>query len=96
MKALYTKRAAKKYQAIKDYLTIEWGEKVVAAFEQKTIDFLDLIERFPEAGSLEIPEKQIRSFLLTKQIRIFYRIKGDKIILLTFFDTRSNPKKKLK
>ena len=66
------------------------------AFEQKTIDFLDLLEQFPEAGTLEVPEKQIRSFLIVKQIRVFYRVKQNQIILLSFFDVRQNPSKKPK
>jgi plasmid stabilization system protein ParE len=96
MKTLFTKRALRDYTTIKNYLTLEWGAKVVDAFEQKTIDFLDLLEQFPEAGTLEVPEKQIRSFLLVKQIRVFYRVKGNQIILLSFFDVRQNPRKKPK
>ena len=96
MKTLFTKRALKDYTTIKNYLTLEWNAKVVEAFEQKTIDFLDLLEQFPEAGTLEVPEKQIRSFLLVKQIRVFYRVKRNQIILLSFFDVRQNPTKKPK
>ena len=64
------------------------------AFEQKMVDFLDLLEDFPEIGVVEVIEKQIRGFQLTKQTRIFYRIKGERIIILTFFDVRQDPKKK--
>ena len=96
MRTLFTKRAEKDYVSIKNYLTLEWGAKVVDAFEQKTIDFLDLLEQFPEAGTLEVPEKQIRSFLIVKQIRVFYRVKQNQIILLSFFDVRQNPSKKPK
>lgn len=45
-------------------------------------------------GSLEVPEKAIRGFQFTKQTRIFYRIKGNQIIILTLFDVRQNPDKK--
>jgi hypothetical protein len=58
------------------------------------IDFLDIVENFPDLGVVEVPEKQIRGFQLTKQTRIFYRIKKDRIVILTFFDVRQNPKKK--
>jgi plasmid stabilization system protein ParE len=62
MKIFLTQRAVKSYIAIKGYIENEFGEKVSAAFEQKIIDFLDLLENFPELGTLEVAEKQIRAF----------------------------------
>lgn len=94
MRISLTKRAEKNYHSIKDYIIKEWGERVAEAFEQKTADFLDLIEDFPEIGTVEIAEKQIRGFQLTKQTKVFYRVKGERIIILTFFDVRQNPQKK--
>ncbi len=58
------------------------------------MDFLRLLRNYPEMGSLEMPEKAIRAFQLTHHTRVFYRLKGDTIILLTFFDVRQHPKKK--
>ncbi|MDA0196894.1 MAG: type II toxin-antitoxin system RelE/ParE family toxin [Bacteroidetes bacterium] len=94
MRISLTKRAERNYRSIKEYITNEWGERVAEAFEQKTVDFLDLLEDFSEIGVVEVPEKKIRGFQLTKQTRVFYRIKGERIIILTFFDVRQNPKKK--
>ena len=94
MKIFFTKRAEKNYRSIKEYITNEWGEPVADAFEQKTVDFLDILEDFPEIGVVEVIEKQIRGFQLTKQTRVFYRIRGERIIILTFFDVRQDPKKK--
>jgi plasmid stabilization system protein ParE len=74
MRISLTKRAEKNYRSIKYYITNEWGERVAEAFEQKTVDFLDLLEDFPEMGVVEVIEKQIRGFQLTKQTRVFYRI----------------------
>lgn len=96
MKVFFTKRAYNSFSKIKDYLIEEWSDSVAIAFEQKTIDFLDLVESFPEMGIVEIAEKNLRSYLLTKRVRIFYRIKGNQIIILTFFDVRKNPKKRPK
>ena len=94
MRISLTKRAEKNYRSIKDYITNEWGERVAEAFEQKTVDFLDLLEDFPEIGVVEVIEKQIRGFQLTKQTRVFYRVNGERIIILAFFDVRQDPKKK--
>lgn len=91
-----TKRAVKKFNLIKEYIKKEWGDKVLSAFEQKTKDFLDLLKDFPKMGSVEVGEKQIRGILLTKHTKIFYRIKENRIIILTFFDLRQDPSNKLK
>jgi plasmid stabilization system protein ParE len=96
MKILLTKRAEKNYRSIIEYLTTEWSDNVAQAFEQKTISLLDLLEEFPEIGIIEVEAKQIRSFLYTKQTRVFYRLKGNQIIILSFFDVRQNPKKRPK
>jgi len=96
MKISLTKRAEKSYHSIKSYIADEWGESVSGAFEQKAIDFLNLLEDFPELGSVEMPEKQIRGFQLTKQTRVFYRVKKEQIVILSFFDVRQNPEKKPK
>jgi len=55
MKISLTKRAEKSYHSIKSYIADEWGESVSGAFEQKAIDFLNLLEDFPELGSVEMP-----------------------------------------
>jgi plasmid stabilization system protein ParE len=94
MKIYFTKRAENNYRLIKSYISKEWGERVAEVFEQKTNDFLDLLENFSEIAVVEVIEKQIRGFRLTKQITVFYRIKANRILILTCFDTRHNPKKK--
>ena len=96
MRISFTKRAQNNYNSIKIYLSDEWGERTAKAFEQKTIDFFDFLKEYPVMGTVELPEKQIRGFQLTKQTRILYRIKGETIIVLAFFDVRQNPKKKFK
>ena len=94
MKIYLTKRAEMNFRSIKEYITSEWGERVAEVFEQKAIDFLDILEEFPDIGVVEVIEKQIHGFQLTRQTRVYYRVKGERIIILTFFDVRQNPKKK--
>jgi plasmid stabilization system protein ParE len=91
-----TKNARKNYQSIIFILKREWGNKVAKEFEYITGDFLSLLANYPQIGVVEVREKEIRSFQLTRQIRIFYRIKPDRIIILSFFDVRQNPIKKPK
>jgi plasmid stabilization system protein ParE len=91
---VWSKRAVEKFDGIIDYLSKEWGEKVTSSFVRKVYDFIDLLAEYPEIGSLENTKKYIRGFILIKQICVFYKIKRDAIIILSFFDTRQNPKRK--
>jgi len=90
----WTKRADKKFDRILEYLQIEWGENVAKAFTKKVYEFLDILSEFPEIGTIENKEKGIRGFTIIKQVNLFYRISGDKIILLNFFDNRQHPEKR--
>ncbi len=91
---VWSKRSVKKFDEIIDYLIKEWGEKVTSSFVRKVYNFIDLLAEYPEIGSLEHAKKNIRGFILIKQICVFYKIKKDTIIILSFFDTRQNPKRK--
>ncbi|PIQ35179.1 MAG: hypothetical protein COW63_01645 [Bacteroidetes bacterium CG18_big_fil_WC_8_21_14_2_50_41_14] len=90
----WSKRADRKFDKILEYLMTNWSEQVTKNFVKKVYDFLDVLSEFPEIGSIENNEKGIRGFTIVKQINIFYRIKGETIILLDFFDNRQNPKMK--
>ncbi len=94
LKIVWTNRADKSFDKILEYLETQWGNRVVRSFVKKTYDLLDILMEFPEIGSVENEEKSIRGFSLIKQVNIFYKIKGNELIILHFFDNRRNPKKK--
>ncbi len=94
MRIVWTKKARKRFGEILDYIQLKFGDTTRRSFITKTKDFTRLLYEFPEMGTLEIPEKNLRGFQLTKQTRVFYRIKKDQIILLTFFDSRQDPRKR--
>ena len=90
----WTTRADKKFDQILNYLVEEWGESTAKYFTRRVYDILDLLTEFPEIGTVENKEKGIRGFIIIKQVSLFYRISGDRIILLNFFDNRQHPLKK--
>jgi len=94
MRICWTKRSLARFQEINTHISTEFGELPSKKFRSKVFDFLELLERFPELGTLEVAEKNIRGFQISKQTRIFYRINKDQISLLTFFDIRQDPEKK--
>ena len=94
LKISWTKRADKKFDQTIAYLENEWSQTVARNFVERFYNLLDLLVQYPEIGTLEVEEKNIRSFSVTKHNRLFYRIKKGHIILLTFFDTRQHPRKR--
>ena len=90
----WTKRASENLDNILEYLENQWGDQVVRRFIKDVYYFMELLAEFPEIGSLENKEKNIRGFTLIKQVNIFYRINNDQIIILGLFDNRQNPAKK--
>jgi plasmid stabilization system protein ParE len=94
LKIVWSKRASLKFDQIITYLIDEWSEKSAKQFIGKVFDFLEILSEFPEIGSVENIEKNIRGFTIVKQVNLYYRIKSDKIILIMFFDNRQNPKNK--
>lgn len=93
LKIYWSKKAESKFDRVLVYLVENWGDKVTSNFVKKVFDFLDILKEFHEIGTLELEEKNIRGFIIVKQITIFYTVKNDKIVLLDFFDNRSNPNK---
>ncbi len=94
MRIVWTKKVRKTFGQILDYIQLRFGDTARQSFLTKMKDFTKLLYEFPEIGTVEIKEKKLRGFQLTKQTRIFYRIKNDQIILLTFFDSRQDPNRR--
>jgi len=90
----WTKRADKKFDQIIAYLQEEWGDNVAAAFVKRVYEFIGILVEFPEIGKVEHQEKDIRGFVIVKQITMFYKITPKGIIILNLFDNRQGRKKR--
>ncbi|WP_368509150.1 type II toxin-antitoxin system RelE/ParE family toxin [Cyclobacterium sp. 1_MG-2023] len=62
MKVVWTKKAQKRFIEILAYIEFNFGHTARRSFKTKTKDFTDLLDKFPEIGTVEIPEKKIRGF----------------------------------
>lgn len=94
LEILWTRQADHKFDKIIEYLLHEWNQKVTESFVKKVYDTLDTLAEFPEIGTMEHKEKEIRGFTIVKQINVFYKVSNNKIIILNFFDNRQSPGKK--
>ena len=96
MKIRWTIRASISFYKTVGYIEKEWGEKSAGKFILKVNTFFEKLESYPEIGKIEIEEKGIRGFVISRQTTVLYRIKNETIILLKFFDNRQHPSKMMK
>jgi len=88
------KRFTNKVQKVLRYLEKEWSHKVAIEFLLKIDRRIELLATHPYAGASSSSKiKDVRGLLITRHNRLYYKIKGDKIIILNMYDTRMNPKK---
>lgn len=95
LKVFWTPSALKSYKNVLDYLNQSWPEKVKNSFVNRT----EIIIAMISSGKIKFRnslKKDIYEVLVTRHNLLIYRLKKDKVILLNFFDTRQQPKKKRK
>ncbi len=92
----WTKRASKSFHKTVIGIEEEWNEQAAKRFVNKVNNFLQILRTQPKIGKIELREKSIRGFVISRQTTVLYRIKEDAIVLLKFFNNRQNPRYKLK
>lgn len=92
MEVLITPRAEKHFDSIVDFIKAKWGERTAKQFVIKTDEIFRLLKNYPTMGQIE--NGDIRGFQLSRQTRLLYRVRDEKIIVLAFFDVRQDPNKK--
>ena len=58
------------------------------------IRVIGILAEYPEIGTLENEEKEIRGLTIVKQVNVFYKVKDNQLIILNFFDNRQDPKER--
>ncbi len=88
LKVRWSPEASESFENIISYLRAEWSKKSAADFGLHVRKSLELLVAFPRAGKRDERGTEIRSLLITKQTRLFYRVKDSYLVLLRFWDTR--------
>jgi plasmid stabilization system protein ParE len=94
-KIVWTAEAKLTYLQIIDYLEKEWTDKEVSKFAKRVHDKLSILIEHPAIGRLHNKNRyKIYITMVTQQTSLVYHVKPLKreIVLLTFWDTRKNPK----
>ncbi len=93
---IWTPIAVEDFESIQEYLQVKFGDQSVTKFTKRVFSFLRVLENHPDIGVTELKEKNIKSFVLTKQTTILYKVEIDAIFLIAFFDNRQKPESKKK
>jgi len=95
LQIIWTINALEDYEKVVDYLLQEWSLSTAEEFIQTVERRTESLTNFPNLGRASTKEPFIRSIILTKHNKLYYRVSGDAIEILNIFDTRQDsPKNK--
>lgn len=92
-KVIISKTAENRLNDLFKYLLENWSQKVKSDFIKKLDNKIILLKKHSEGFPESEKEKGLRKCVITKQTTMFYRFNSRQIKIITFFDTRQNPKK---
>lgn len=92
-KVIWTPEAEKTFDAVIAYLQQHWSEREIKNFIERVNNVVEHIGRHP-LSYRSAGKEDVREALVTKQNLLLYRVSGETIYLLYFWDTRKNPARK--
>ena len=95
MEVIWSAKARITFFKILDYLNVNWTQKEMIQFSQRTIITINAIKKNPGIFPVSMKNKEIRKAIVDSNNVFFYKIDTyhQKIFLLTFFDCRQDPNK---
>lgn len=90
---IYKKRFVNKLVKVLDYLEKEWGGKVANAFVSTLDERISMLDKYPEIGKASAKDPSIRSILVSKHNKLYYKIDEGCIFILNMYDMRMSPRK---
>jgi plasmid stabilization system protein ParE len=85
--------AKKKLEMLLDYLEEEFSERTKQNFISTLEKIVDRIIKYPESFPESSKVKSVRRCIVSRYTVMYYRVRKNKIEILTFFDNRQNPLK---
>jgi plasmid stabilization system protein ParE len=86
------KRFTNKFIKLLYYLETEFGKTIADRFSNKLEKRLENLSKQPFSGIRSEYFENVRSILITKHNRLYYRIKDTTIEIVNLYDTRMNRK----
>jgi plasmid stabilization system protein ParE len=80
-------------QKVYQYLAEEWSFKAADDFIENLYARIDQLSEVPLSGSPASRHKNVRKITLSKHNKVYYRVKGRTITVLSLFESKKDPKK---
>lgn len=88
---VFSKKANETFDLIQLQLLERWGAPSVIKFEQRTMLVLETISNLPFIYQSIKIDSDVRKAIIHKNCSVFYRISGQIIVILFFWDNRQDP-----
>lgn len=89
----WTNNAIEDYHQIIIYLSTNWPESVVEDFILNVESRVRTLSISPDIGISSIKQQGVKSIVLTKHNKLYYKTFDNFLYILNIFDTRQNPEK---
>lgn len=93
LKISWTENALADYKQVLDYLHDEWPVSVTTAFINNFQSRIETLLAFPDIGIASSKITGVKSIVLTKHNKLYYRVTDEQLYILNIFDTRQDPEK---
>ena len=92
MKIVRTPRAIEGFREVAQYIAGQFGNRALQDFRQRIKEWTRLLKAMPNLGSVDEDMStetfEYRSIPIYKRSMMVYRIEGETIIIVDFYDTR--------
>jgi len=87
----FSPKAEDTFDAVVDQLTLKWGDKYVNKFKLKATASIKLIAQTPLIYPIAKENPSSRKCVLHKNCSMYYRVNGNIVEVLYFWDNRQDP-----
>ena len=92
MKIIRTPRAIEGFREVAQYIAGQFGNQALRDFQKRTKEWTLLLKTMPNLGGVDedisTETFEYRSIAIYKRSMMVYRIEGETIIIVDFYDTR--------
>ncbi len=87
---VWTENANSELIQIINYIYLNFGEHSIRKFVKKIESCIQKLSSMPNAFPKSIIKKDLRRYVISKQITIYYKLIDDNIFIVSIFDNRRN------
>ena len=88
LKVVWTKRAKNNYIKILEYIEKEFGGGPSEKYHIRVEELLQLLREFPELGTPQLGQDNLRGIILYRRTTILYTLDKDTIKIINVVDNR--------